>query len=85
MDLKHYKVAFENDQVQMLHISYGPGERSVAQQHSNSLAIVLIDAHGNFTVPSGKVVKSSNKAGNLLWDPAGMHRPKNIDNAPFEL
>jgi hypothetical protein len=29
VDPKHYKVEFENDQVRVLRITYGPGEKSV--------------------------------------------------------
>nr|NIR51506.1 hypothetical protein [candidate division KSB1 bacterium]NIS26908.1 hypothetical protein [candidate division KSB1 bacterium]NIT73741.1 hypothetical protein [candidate division KSB1 bacterium]NIU27639.1 hypothetical protein [candidate division KSB1 bacterium]NIU94275.1 hypothetical protein [candidate division KSB1 bacterium] len=33
VDPKHYKVEFENDQVRVLRISYGPGEKSVMHEH----------------------------------------------------
>jgi len=33
VDGKHYKVMFENDQVRVLHITYGPGEKSVMHEH----------------------------------------------------
>ena len=29
VDPKHYKVEFENDEVRVLRITYGPGEKSV--------------------------------------------------------
>ncbi len=33
VDAKHYKVEFENDQVRVLRITYGPGEKSVMHEH----------------------------------------------------
>ena len=43
-DPKHYKVEFENEQVRVLRISYGPGEKSVMHQHPANVAVFLTDA-----------------------------------------
>jgi len=32
-DAKHYTVAFENDQVRVLKVHYGPGEKSAMHSH----------------------------------------------------
>ena len=54
VDSKHYKVEFENSQVRVLRIKYGPHEKSVMHRHPNSVAIFLTDIHGKFTFPNGK-------------------------------
>ncbi len=36
VDSKHYKVELENDQVRVLRINYGAGEKSVMHEHPGS-------------------------------------------------
>ena len=38
VDAKHYKLEFENDQVRVLRITYGPGEKSVMHEHPDAMA-----------------------------------------------
>lgn len=85
VDPKHYKIEFENDQVRVLRISYGPGEKSVMHEHPASVAVFLTDGHVRFTQPDGKSQESSPKAGTALWNAAGKHRPENVGDKPFEL
>jgi hypothetical protein len=54
IDLKHYTIEFENEQVRVLRIRYGPHEKSVMHGHPASLAVSLTDAHGTCTLPDGK-------------------------------
>ncbi len=85
VDPKHYKVEFENDQVRVLRISYGPGEKSVMHGHPNAVAVALTDVNGKFTLPDGKTQAVTQKAGMSLWTPAGKHLPENVGDKPFEL
>ena len=41
VDPKHYKVEFENSRVRVLHIQYGPHEKSVMHRHPDAVAIFL--------------------------------------------
>ncbi len=50
VDAKHYTVTFENDQVQILRINYGPREKSVLHEHPNSIAVFLTDGKIKFTL-----------------------------------
>lgn len=84
-DPKHYKVEFENDQVRILRISYGPGEKSVMHGHPNAVAVALTDVNGKFTLPDGKTQPVTQKAGTAFWTPAGKHLPENVGSKPFEL
>jgi quercetin dioxygenase-like cupin family protein len=54
VDAKHYKVTFENDQVRILRITYGPHEKSVMHEHPNSIAVFITDGRIKFTLPDGK-------------------------------
>jgi len=85
VDPKHYKVEFENDQVRVLRISYGPGEKSVMHEHPDAVAIFLTDADSKFTFPDGTTQENKPTAGMTLWTPAGKHLPENVGDKPFEL
>lgn len=85
VDSAHYKVEFENDQVRVLRISYGPKEKSVMHAHPESVAIFLTDVKGQFTFPDGKSEEITAKAGQAVWTPALQHQPENLTDTPFEL
>src|ERR1700751_2359041 len=70
VDPKHYKIEFENDQVRVLRIRYGAGEKSVMHSHPESIAVFLTDAHGKFTYPDGKTEDINAKPGRCsTWMP----------------
>ena len=85
VDPKHYKVEFENAEVRVLRISYGPHEKSVMHEHPNAVAVFLTNSKGKFTFPDGKTQAMVMKAGNAVWTPAGQHLPENTGDKPFEL
>jgi len=85
VDSKHYKVEFENDQVRVLRITYGPREKSVMHEHPPNVAIFLTDVQGMFTLPDGKKQEVTPKAGSVQYDPGGKHLPENTGDKGFEL
>ena len=85
VDAKHYKVEFENDQVRILRINYGPKEKSVMHEHPNAVAVFLTDGNVKFTLPDGKTQQDAVKAGTSRFTPAGKHLPENLSDKPFEL
>ncbi len=85
VDSTHYKVEFENDQVRVLRITYGPGEKSVMHEHPAGVAVLLNDQSTKFTFPDGKTEEISGKAGQTIWFPAVKHLPENPTDKPFEL
>ena len=85
VDSAHYKVEFENDQVRVLRITYGPGEKSVMHEHPNAVAVFLSDLKVKFTFPDGKVQEVVRKTGETLWTPAGKHLPENVGDKSYEL
>lgn len=84
-DPDHYKVEFENDQVRVLRITYGPGEKSVMHEHPNSVAVFLTDIQAQFTFPDGNTEARTSKAGEVRLTPATKHLPENTGAAPFEV
>lgn len=85
VDSKHYKVEFENDQVRVLRITYGPHEKSVMHAHPANVAVFLTDGQGKFTLPDGKTQEVPFKAGTTQWDGGGKHLPENTGDKAFEL
>lgn len=85
VDPKHYKVELENDQVRVLRIQYGPGEKSVMHSHPGSVAVFLTDGKVKFTTPDGKSQEAAAKAGEVQWEVGGLHLPENVGTKPFEL
>jgi quercetin dioxygenase-like cupin family protein len=85
VDAKHYKVEFENDQVRVLRITYGPGEKSVMHEHPDAVAVFVTDGKVKFTNADGSAQEQDTKAGTTQWTPAGKHLPENIGTKPFEV
>ncbi|MGH9774652.1 MAG: cytoplasmic protein [Candidatus Acidiferrales bacterium] len=84
VDPAHYKVEFENSQVRVLRFHYGPHEKSVMHSHPNLALIQLTDMHSKFTMPDGKSVERSGKAGETIWMPAETHLVENLSDQPTE-
>ena len=84
-DSKHYTVEFENDQVRVLRVVYGPHEESVMHEHPASVGVYLTDGHLRITLPDGRTGEPHVKAGQSMWHPAGAHLIENLGDSPFEL
>jgi quercetin dioxygenase-like cupin family protein len=84
MDPKHYKVVFENSQVRVLHIHYGPHETSVMHWHPDGVVTYLSSGHTRFLLPNGKTIEASGKPGDAVWAPAGLHKPTNLSDKPMD-
>ena len=85
VDSKHYKVEFENDQVRVVRITYGPHEKSVMHAHPANVAVFLTDGQARFTLPDGTTQDVPVKAGTTQWDPGGKHLPENTGDKAFEV
>ena len=85
VDPGHYKVVFENSQVRVLRIHYGPHEKSVMHHHPAAVAVFLADGDVRFTAPDGKSQDAHPKAGDAQWTPALDHLPENIGEKPLEV
>jgi quercetin dioxygenase-like cupin family protein len=85
VDPDHYKVVFENDQVRVLRITYGAGEKSVMHYHPDAVAVFTTDNQVNFSLPDGKVLETTAVKGETIWTPAGKHLPQNVGDEPLEV
>lgn len=85
VDADHYKVAFENDHVRVLRITYGPGEMSVMHEHPDAVAVMLGASQMNMHFPDGTTEELEWSAGDAWWTPAVIHRPENLTGDPVEV
>lgn len=85
VDPAHYKVELENEQVRVLRVAYGPGEKSSMHSHPASVAVFRTDGQVTFTLPDGKTIDAKVKAGEVQWNGAGAHLPHNTADQPLEL
>jgi hypothetical protein len=85
VDAAHYKVQFENDQIRVLRITYGPNEKSVMHYHPAGVVVFLTDASVQFALPNGQTMQDAGKAGETRWADAGSHLPQNLMNQRFEV
>jgi quercetin dioxygenase-like cupin family protein len=84
VDSKHYTVEFENEQVRVLRIKYGPHEKSVMHKHPAGVAIMLTDSTMKFTFADGRTEERPMKAGQVIDAEAVTHLPENLSDQPFE-
>jgi len=84
VDSTHYKVEFENDQVRVIRVSYGPGEKSVMHEHAAGMLVFLTDVSGKFTFPDGTTEEITGNAGQASWAPAAKHLWENTSDKAIE-
>lgn len=84
-DPAHYSVAFENEAIRVLRISYGPGEASVMHTHPENCAISLTAGEFDMHLPDGTTVQESLSPGQADCYPAGAHRPENTGDSRGEV
>jgi len=85
VDSKHHSVVAENDSIRILRIIYGPGEKSVMHDHPSGLYVLLTDQKVRMTLPDGKSIDISGKAGEAGFTSAGKHSPENTSDKAFEV
>jgi quercetin dioxygenase-like cupin family protein len=84
VDPAHYKLISENAEVRVLRFHYGPHEKSVMHAHPDLVVVYLTDMTVKMTMPDGKSMEQSGKAGDAQWTPAGGHLPENMSDKPIE-
>jgi quercetin dioxygenase-like cupin family protein len=80
----HYKIDFENAHVQVVHINYGPYEKSKLHSHPGGVVVNITGGHLRFTDENGKVQDVYAKAGETRWFPPFQHRVENLTDQRYE-
>jgi len=81
---KHYKLAFENDRVQVVSVHYGPHEKSGLHDHPGGVVVILTAAHLRFTDEEGKTREVFAKPGEARWYPPFKHRVENLGDTTYD-
>lgn len=81
---KHYRLAFENEHVQVIYVHYGPHEKSVMHDHPSGVVVNITDGHLRFTDQHGNVQEVSSKHGEARWFPPFKHRVENLGDTAYD-
>src|SRR5271166_6119296 len=79
----HYKLAFENEHVQVVNVHYGPHEKSGLHSHMGGVVVVLTSGHLRFTDENGKTQEVYAKPGDPRWFPPFKHKVENLGDTPY--
>ncbi len=79
----HYKLAFENEYVQVVNVHYGPHEKSNLHAHMGGVVVVLSAGHLRFTDENGKVQEVHAKPGDPRWFPPFKHTVENLGDSAY--
>lgn len=80
---RHYKLAFENDEVQVVDVHYGPHEKSNLHAHPGGVVVYVTEGHLKFTDQNGNVKEINAKAGEARFFPPFKHSVENLGDKPF--
>jgi quercetin dioxygenase-like cupin family protein len=79
----HYKLAFENEYVQVVNVHYGPHEKSSLHAHMGGVVVVLSAGHLRFTDENGKTQEVFAKPGEPRWFPPFRHKVENLGETSY--
>ena len=85
VDARHYTVMLENDQVRVLKVHFGPGEKSVLHSHPSAVAVFLSDGKIKFHMPDGTAKDAEVKAGSAMFHAAETHLPENAGDKGLDV
>ena len=80
----HYKLAFENDEVQVVDVHYGPHEKSKMHSHPGGVVVYITEGHLRFTDEKGNVKEVNAKPGESRFFPPFHHMVENLTGKPFD-
>lgn len=79
------KVAFENEQIRVLHARYAPHQKIAMHAHPSRVVVYITDIHALVTSASGATQELRYKAGDSRWSEPATHSVENLEDTPFEI
>jgi quercetin dioxygenase-like cupin family protein len=79
------KVAFENDQIRVLHARYAPHQKLAMHSHPSRVVVCITDMHVLVTSASGATQELHSKAGDSRWSEPVTHSVENLEDTAFEV
>jgi quercetin dioxygenase-like cupin family protein len=79
------KLEFENEQIRVVRVKYGPHEKFPMHSHATGkIAVALTETKFLVTAADGTTQTSAHHAGDIYWNDAAVHRAENLLDAPAE-
>lgn len=86
VDPQHYFVAWENDQVRVLHVKMGAHQSAPMHSHQlDRVVVYLTDQKIRVTTKEGKEETVEHRQGDVSWGTPAQHREENMNDQAFEL
>ena len=85
VDPTHHKVEFENNQIRVLRINFGPGETSVMHSHPCLIAIGVSNSRLLFHFPDGSTRNAALTVGQIVIAKPVTHQVENQATEPSEV
>jgi beta-alanine degradation protein BauB len=79
------KVAFENEQIRVLHARYAPHQKLAMHSHPSRVVVYITDMHALVTSARGEAQELRYKAGDSRWSEPATHSVENLEDTPFEI
>jgi quercetin dioxygenase-like cupin family protein len=79
----HYRLAFENEWVQVVDVHYGPHETSGMHDHPGGVVVTLTAGHLRLTDQNGKVHEVYAKPGESRWYRPFQHKVENLGDTTY--
>ena len=83
-DPAHYKVMSENERVRIVHVHYGPHEKSIMHAHPDAVVVSLSGGKTMFHLADGKTEVVELKPGDAMFTPKTVHLPENVSDKPMD-
>jgi quercetin dioxygenase-like cupin family protein len=84
VDPKHYHVEFENPQVRVLRVHFGPHETAPLHEHVLNRVVIYLTDQNTRMAADGKTDIAQHKAGEASWGGPAKHSEENLMDKPFE-
>jgi quercetin dioxygenase-like cupin family protein len=85
VDPKHYRLEFENAQVRVFRVHFGPHESTPMHEHQlQRVMVYLTDSTVRVTSADGKVEVTQHKAGDIAEGGPARHSEQNMTDKPVE-
>jgi beta-alanine degradation protein BauB len=85
VDPADVKVAFENDQIRVLHARYAPNQKIGMHSHPSRVIVCITDMHVLTTLANGQTQELRCKPGDSRWSEPLAHSVENLEDTPFEV
>jgi len=78
-----YKLAFENDRVRVMEITFQPGDKIALHSHPDHFVYVISGGTLALSYPDGTIKEFAGKAGDVVWINAESHAAENVGTTEF--